>query len=69
MSEALSRRGILGLAGALGPGCADRELQETPDDQGGILARGHPGFTVAISSKVHGVKAVPPNTPTFIGPL
>jgi peptide/nickel transport system substrate-binding protein len=38
------------------------ELQKTLRDEGGILAWGHPDFLVAISSKVQGVQAVPPNT-------
>jgi len=37
-------------------------LQKTLRDEGGILAWGHPDFLVAISSKVQGVQAVPPNT-------
>jgi peptide/nickel transport system substrate-binding protein len=38
------------------------ELQKTLRDQGGILAWGHPDFLVAVSAKVQGVQAVPPNT-------
>ena len=37
-------------------------LQETLRDGGGILAWGHPDYLVAVSSKVEGVQAVPPNT-------
>jgi peptide/nickel transport system substrate-binding protein len=38
------------------------ELQKTLRDEGGILAWGHPDYLVAVSSKVEGVQAVPPNT-------
>jgi peptide/nickel transport system substrate-binding protein len=37
-------------------------LQKTLRDEGGLIAWGHPDFLVAISSKVQGVQAVPPNT-------
>ncbi|GAA1630393.1 ABC transporter substrate-binding protein [Kribbella alba] len=37
-------------------------LQKTLRDEGGIIAWGHPDFLVAISPKVQGVQAVPPNT-------
>ncbi|TDO45827.1 peptide/nickel transport system substrate-binding protein [Kribbella sp. VKM Ac-2527] len=38
------------------------ELQKSLRDEGGILAWGHPDYLVAVSSKVEGVQAVPPNT-------
>jgi peptide/nickel transport system substrate-binding protein len=38
------------------------ELQKSLRDEGGIIAWGHPDFLVAISPKVQGVRAVPPNT-------
>ena len=37
-------------------------LQRTVRDQGGLLAWGHPDFLVAVSPRVRGVEAVPPNT-------
>ncbi len=37
-------------------------LQKTLRDEGGILAWGHPDYLIAVSSKVQGVAAVPPNT-------
>jgi peptide/nickel transport system substrate-binding protein len=38
------------------------ELQKTIRDEGGILAWGLPDYLVAVSAKVQGVQAVPPNT-------
>jgi peptide/nickel transport system substrate-binding protein len=38
------------------------ELQKTLRDQGGLLVWGHPDFLLAVSAKVQGVQAVPPNT-------
>ncbi|ADB34750.1 extracellular solute-binding protein family 5 [Kribbella flavida DSM 17836] len=38
------------------------ELQRSLRDEGGILAWGHPDFMVAVSAKLQGVEAVPPNT-------
>jgi peptide/nickel transport system substrate-binding protein len=38
------------------------ELQATLRDQGGIIAWGHPDYLVAVSAKVQGVAAAPPNT-------
>jgi peptide/nickel transport system substrate-binding protein len=38
------------------------ELQKTLRDEGGILAWGLPDYLVAVSAKVQGVQAVPPNT-------
>jgi peptide/nickel transport system substrate-binding protein len=38
------------------------ELQRTLRDDGGIIAWGHPDYLVAVSAKVQGVAAVPPNT-------
>ncbi|MGW1345796.1 ABC transporter substrate-binding protein [Kribbella sp. NPDC002412] len=40
-------------------------LQKTLRDEGGILAWGLPDYLVAVSSKVQGVDAVPPNTLDF----
>ncbi|TDW15745.1 peptide/nickel transport system substrate-binding protein [Kribbella kalugense] len=37
-------------------------LQKTLRDEGGILAWGLPDYLVAVSAKVQGVQAVPPNT-------
>lgn len=37
-------------------------LQKTVRDEGGILAWGLPDYLVAVSAKVRGVQAVPPNT-------
>jgi peptide/nickel transport system substrate-binding protein len=37
-------------------------LQKTVRDDGGILAWGLPDYLIAVSSKVQGVQAVPPNT-------
>jgi peptide/nickel transport system substrate-binding protein len=37
-------------------------LQKTVRDEGGILAWGLPDYLIAVSSKVQGVQAVPPNT-------
>ncbi|MGH3994050.1 MAG: ABC transporter substrate-binding protein, partial [Pseudonocardiaceae bacterium] len=39
-----------------------RTLQQTVHDRGGLLAWGHPDFLVAVSTKLHGVQPVPPNT-------
>ncbi|GAB3947819.1 ABC transporter substrate-binding protein [Kribbella albertanoniae] len=41
------------------------ELQQTLRDEGGILAWGLPDYLVAVSPKVQGVEAVPPNTVDF----
>ncbi len=38
------------------------ELQKTLRDDGGIIAWGHPDYLVAVSAKVQGVEAAPPNT-------
>ena len=38
------------------------ELQKTLRDEGGIIAWGHPDYLVAVSAKVQGVEAAPPNT-------
>ncbi|MFG1818341.1 ABC transporter substrate-binding protein [Kribbella sp. NPDC049174] len=38
------------------------ELQKTLRDEGGIIAWGLPDYLVAVSAKVQGVQAVPPNT-------
>jgi peptide/nickel transport system substrate-binding protein len=38
------------------------ELQKTLRDDGGIIAWGLPDYLVAVSAKVQGVQAVPPNT-------
>jgi len=37
-------------------------LQQTVRDEGGILAWGLPDYLIAVSAKVQGVQAVPPNT-------